>query len=524
MEMEQSTGDTPFYSDFGQFKEGYNREEAEAGINDAFHKRQLLRQELYLKELMLGSGLGHAAERTVHGRLYQPQAALQTTTDVAATTVAAERGDVESAANACATQSDMALLDTSPSSVMKQFTKVEVEVQSLKEVHQQLDDNMRIAEDSIAQGCKPHTFDAVLESLSIVLTILEEGDARTQVRLPMQEESAVPLQGAEAVMRYAQQYITPLALTLVNTLYATEWMLQYTMTFINSLVAKDEEEAQLRMELLARCVRWLGKIDQFVAFAFAFELKWQAYETFSTLRDSAERFIGGLIRSVEKDMANVLLVSFPKRRKQLLLLEAGIRERLQRIISFLHQIETEWMPDMKVQMDWKDEFLSQIMEKIHTVIAPAFLSASLGFIDDSLYKLVAGKSRLGFRSANSSIRSGGSRRSLPPRALPNVSVATQVEDGRVEEKLSFQQIGMTVKRSASLVVGLQLCMGARYVLQQCGVEHDERWGFSLGESPDAPNAIRDAAEDVVRLRESIQQRVRERTEQQAEALRVFFLT
>ncbi|KAH9577270.1 hypothetical protein LSM04_001577 [Trypanosoma melophagium] len=527
--MEESLNNVPFYSSFGTFEHGYNREEAKAGMNNAFrlHQRQRRGQDRYLKDLLLGTGLGVAAEKSVQEGIYEPQAALNTCTNVP---IAEEAEIIESTTKTIVPDSkknegvtsgkkpsvaaDMEHLDVSPVNFMKEFTKTEVKVQSLKEVEQQLEENLAVAEKSIANLCSPFTFDVVLESLSTALSIVEEGDARIQVKLSMQEEDDLNLEGAEAVMDFVQDRITPIALSLVTTLHATEWMLQYTMTFINSLVTKDEEEAYLQLELLARCVRWLAKIDQFVTFSTAIELKWDVYKAFSQLRDSAEEHIGSVLDSIEDDIASVLLASFPKRRQVLILLEEGIRERLQQVLTFLNDIESNWLPDVQLQREWKEEFLTRMLQRIHIVIAPGFLSASLGFIDESLYKLVPDDAAVG-RSLH-----GANRRHEQP---PMVSTATLVETRRVVEGLSFQQIAVAVKGSASRVVGLQLCMAARFVLRQCDAEYDTRWGFSMSNSPDAHDPVTSAAGEIARFTNSMQQRVRERASQQMDALRHFFL-
>ncbi|ORC93716.1 uncharacterized protein TM35_000015930 [Trypanosoma theileri] len=527
--MEPSSDNMPFYSSFGNFEQGYNREEAKAGMNNAFrlYQRQRRGQDRYLKELMLGTGLGVAAEKSVQDGIYEPQAALHTSSngpiaaeavvlDSTTKTIASDsKKNEEGTSGKKSSVAEMERLGTFPINLMKEFTKAEVKVQSLKEVEQQLKENIAVAEKSIADLCNPFTFDVILDSLSTALSIVEDGDAKIQVKLSIQEEEEEKLEGAEAVMEFAQKYITPIVLSLVTTLHATEWMLQYTMTFINSLSAKDEEEAYLQLELLAQCVRWLGKIDQFVAFSTALELKWEVYEAFSQLRDSAEEHIGSVLDSIEDDLNTVLLESFPKRRQVLLLHEGGIRERLQKVLTFLHDIESNWLPDVQLQREWKDEFLTRMLHRIHTVIAPGFLSASLGFIDESLYKLVPDDTAVG-RSTQSASRRHG-------QSPPMVSTATQVETRRVTEELNFQQIAVSVKGSASRVVGIQLCMAARFVLRQCDAEYDKKWGFSMSNSPDAYDPVTNAAGEITRFTNSMQQRARERASQQMDALRYFFL-
>ncbi|RNC52871.1 hypothetical protein TcCL_ESM09845, partial [Trypanosoma cruzi] len=154
--MDESPVGTPFYAAFGEFKDGYNREEAEAGIHEAFRLRQRARQKNYVKELMLGSGLGKAAKRTVQSGLYQPQTALYLPTNVVSAAAAvADAGDVS---EECEESGDadedpigkflmppgLALLSNSPSSVMNKFTRTEVEVQTLVEVERQLEENIKV--------------------------------------------------------------------------------------------------------------------------------------------------------------------------------------------------------------------------------------------------------------------------------------------------------------------------------------------------------------------------------------------
>ncbi|RNF05580.1 uncharacterized protein Tco025E_07753 [Trypanosoma conorhini] len=531
--MDQTPVGTPFYAAFGDFKGGYNRKEAEAGIHEAFRSRQRERQQRYVKQLMLGSGLGSAAKRTVQDGVYQPQTVLLLPNEVTSTAAAVtagpavpeeigERGGAgEKLLGGIVPPPDLALLSTSPSSVMNQFTKAEVEVHNLVEIRRQLEDNLKVAEEYIARGCAPFTFETVLESLSMALSVLEEGDAQIQVTLPMQADDPEPLHGAEAVMAYVREYVTPLTLTLVTTLYATEWMLQYTMTFINSVLVENEEDAKLREELLARCVRWLGKIDQFVASAFALELMSDSYEAFLDLRSLSEQKIEGLLNSIERDLSAVFLLPFPQRRKGLLERDETIKKRLQRVLQLLTDVETSWIPSVKLQKEWKDDFLTQMYSRIHTFIAPGYFSASLGFIDESLYTFLKGDRAAAKRSSMTTPRGGSARRNSPKKPMLSLLVATQVENRRVEEKLNFRQIAMLVKGSASNVVGLQLCMGTRFMLRQCEAEYDERWGFSMNYPPDSHDAVRDAVEAVPRFTDLLRGHVRARTEYQMEMLRHF---
>ncbi|PWV00182.1 hypothetical protein C4B63_7g271 [Trypanosoma cruzi] len=533
--MDESPVGTPFYAAFGEFKDGYNREEAEAGIHEAFRLRQRARQKTYVKELMLGSGLGKAAKRTVQSGLYQPQTALYLPTNVVSAAAAvADAGDVS---EECEESGDadedpigkflmppgLALLSNSPSSVMNKFTRTEVEVQTLVEVERQLEENIKVAEESVARECASFSFENLLESLSLALAVVEEGDAQIQVKLPVQQEDAVPLHGAEAVMAYFREHMAPITLTLLATLYATEWMLQYTMTFINSMFIENEKEAQLREELLARCVRWLGKINRFVAFAFALEMASESYEAFAEMHSLAEQHTEELLNGIEGDINSALLLSFPKRRQGLLGRDGRIKKRLQQLLQLLHDVETSWLPTVKLQRDWKDEFLTRMYSRIHTVIAPGYLSAQLGFIDESLYEFVVDGTVLQKQNAMNVTRSSNGQHTSFRQSLPRILVATQVERRIVDEKLTFQQIGMLVRGSASRVIGLQLCMGTRFILRQCDTEYDAQWGFSMSHSQDSPNAVRDAVESVSCFMESLKMQLKEQMDYQMGMLRHFLI-
>ncbi|RNF07049.1 hypothetical protein TraAM80_03683 [Trypanosoma rangeli] len=531
--MNQTPDCTPFYSDFGQFKDGYNREEAEAGIHKAFRLRQRERQQRYVKGLLLGSGLGDVAKRTVQKGLYQPQTTLLLPNGVTSTAAAVasgaaeleeleERGGMsEAMLGGIVTPSDMALLSTSPANVMNQFTKAEVEVRNLVEVQHQLEGNLKVAEECLASRCSPFTFETLLESLSVALCVVEEGDPKIEVTLPIQNGEAGPLHGAEAVMAYVREYVTPLTMALVTTLYATEWMLQYTMTFVNTIVVENEEEAQLRDELLARCVRWLGKIDRFVAFAFALELMSESYEAFLDLRNASEQHIEGLLNSIQREISAVFLLPFPQRRKGLLRREERIKKRLQCALKLLADLDISWFPSVKLQKEWKDEFLTQMYSRVHTVIAPAYFSASLGFIDETLYTFMPSGRVVAKRTLPSFARGSSARRTSVKTSMAKVLVVTQVENRRVKEKLNLRQIAMLVKGLASNVVGLQLCMGARFMLRQCEAEYDTRWGFSMNYPPDSHDAVRDSAGIVPRFTELLRGHVRVRAEYQMGMLRHF---
>ncbi|AAZ10747.1 uncharacterized protein TEOVI_000809700 [Trypanosoma equiperdum] len=493
----------PFFMEFGDFKNGYNREEAEAGINEAIRKQRKLRLQSHVEGIMLGCGIGEAAKQSVHKGVYKPQTTINPSLLCEEDAQPSAGGDEVNSNNGgsrpCPPLDGAALLETSPSAVMKDFATVDVQVETLQEVAEQLDQNIRVARERIGQGCAPFTFEDVLEALTIVLTVVEKGDPTVKVLLPIQPEGSEPLEGAEEVADFAYSNIVPLTVALSSTIYATEWMLQYTLTFINSIGVETEEEAQLHLELRARCVRLLGEINRFTAFAIAFKMKCEMYVAFDDLRNETEFNIGGILDSVEEDLKETMQLQFPRRRRRVLKVQRSIFKRLQRALVLLHELDTCWTPVMMLQKVWKDEFLAESYERIYTIIAPTFFSATLGFVDSSLY--IESDSSNSVPEPNnpscpiqrapsqcSISRHGRQVGSAKPRVVAERQskklVLGQVKTLRVEEKRSFEKISYLVKGTVNRTVGMQLCLGARYSLVEFGEEHDKNWDFVANEPKD----------------------------------------
>ncbi|EPY40398.1 hypothetical protein AGDE_03530 [Angomonas deanei] len=276
------------------------------------------------------------------------------------------------------------------------------------------------------------------------------------------------LVGSENVLVFLREKMLPLVYDALPAVHATHWVAQYTINFLRSLATQTEREAQLRVELLARCVKLLGRTESFSAILLSIQSKSEEYDAFTLLRDSAQEHLSFLLDTIDEGLRAVLSCRFPHRRQRLALIERGIKAKLQRSLLFMNELDYNWAPNVKFHAEWKEAFLSRIFHRIHEDIAARFVYCTMGFIDQALYEKV--------KNFNTGKTQG-----------TEVIRARLVEHEKTVEKLTFQQIGMTIKGSASIVVGLQLCLGARFILNQCTAAFDEVWGFPMHEDAEGPS-------------------------------------
>ncbi|KAK7196274.1 hypothetical protein NESM_000563200 [Novymonas esmeraldas] len=379
---------------------------------------------------------------------------------------------------------------------------------SVHDARAEVEDNIQIVEAALSQQCAPLSFSELLDTTSRVLSAMERGELAEDVVVPCGADVPQPpaedgpdvlpaaasagglapeaapdppptidttrvLHGAVEVEAYTRAHLLPRAYRAVAIAHTAEWMLQYTMAYLRTTAAANQDEALTRLQLLARCVRLLGDMENFSSVLLTLEAKCEEYAGFVALREMAENHIGTLLSEVESSLDAVLGVPFPSRRARLLLIERGIQKKLQRALLFLNEIDYSWTPHVHFHWSWKLELLSTSFRRIHGPIAEKYMRCSMGFVDDSLYEQVA------------DTRITGRYMGATP-VQPKVSRAQQVEYERVTEGLTLQQLGMSVKGLASLVVGEQVCMSARYILRQSTKEFNAVWGFRMDEVSAAP--------------------------------------
>lgn len=397
---------------------------------------------------------------------------------------------------------------------------------NLYDARAEVEDNIRMVEEALSHQCAPLSFATLLDAVARALEAMERGVLTDDLTLPdcheeeegeehaelhaddntasaatrgIESGDAAPtaassasvtiktvlLHGAVEVEAYTREFLLPKAYKAIAIAHSAEWMLQYTMAFLRTTEAADTEEAYLRLTLLGRCVRLLGDTENFSSVLLSLEAKSEEYAGFTALRETADAHLQELLDGVEDTLDAILAQPFPTRRSRLLLVERGVQKKLQRALLFLNEIDYSWTPTVHFHWAWKMQFLSSTFHRIHAAITRKYMQCSMGFVDDVLYDQVADTRITGRYMGASPVQ-------------PKVSRARQVEYEKVTEGLTLQQIGMAVKGMASLVVGEQVCMGARYIVRQSTADFDAAWGFHMDETSTVPTED-DMQKKVARL-------------------------
>lgn len=445
-----------------------------------------------------GSSRGRAeAARTAF--LSSPQAGRNTegsTRDTPNTLFSARRGSVS--CPPFRTKEDFAVLDeedeqnsfweeNQQESLMEKFRCTYKPITAISETRMEINENIRVAEKELERACAPSTLEEVIKTLSKALEAVERGYLSERVTLPMlvreklstdprersqqlQRERKDPLylEGAQAVVDFVRDHVLPVAYKVVGVAHSVQWLLQYTMAFLQSISAQNEEEAHTRVQLLSQCMRIIGCTENLTALALSLVSKGEEYDSFAELKSSAEDYIKNTVEDVEKTLESILGFSFPNRRQELQKVDQTIQTKIRHALVLLNEIDTTWVPVVYYQMKWKRDFLSSVLKRIHCRITGLYMEASMGFVDTCLYELMK-DSRVTQKMMNGAM------------LTMRVPRASQVEYDRVSNKMKFEIIALTLKGIGSRQIGLQLCMGSRYVLQQCGADFDEAWGFSMHE-------------------------------------------
>ncbi|KAG5468363.1 hypothetical protein LSCM1_02343 [Leishmania martiniquensis] len=388
---------------------------------------------------------------------------------------------------------------------------------SLRDARAEVEENIQLVEAALLKQSAPLSFEELLDEASRLLAAMERGELTEDVAVSLSAQvekekdentpenlpdvSGAPLSvsgpranilhGALEVDAYTRQCFLPRASKVIAFAHTAEWMLQYTVVYLRTTAAANVDEACARLNLLSRCVRLLGDLENFSSVLLSLETKCEEYAGFVALKDTAEHHLGALLDEVEDTLDAILRAPFPSRRARLLHVEGGMRKKLQRALLFLNEIDYSWTPHVRFHWAWKMQLLSMSFHRIHGPISRKYMQCSMGFIDGSLYERVADTRITGRYMGSSPLQ-------------PKVLRAQQVEYEKITEGLSLPQIGMSVKGLASLVIGEQLCMGARYILHQSTKDFDHIWGFHMDEVSDAPTA-KELSEKVAMMMEHAKQ-------------------
>lgn len=375
--------------------------------------------------------------------------------------------------------------DSQQGNIMEKFRCTYKPINAILETRMEIIENIRVAEKELERICAPFTLEEVLETLSKALKALERGYLSEKVTLPMlmrekpsteprerekqlerERKNPIYLVGAQAVLDFVRAHVLPVSYEVATVSHSLQWMLQYTMTFLQSLSAQNVEEAQIRVQLLSQCVRIIASTENVTALSLSLVSKGEEYDSFEELKISAEEYFENTVGNVEKLLESILRFPFPSRREELQKVDQTIQTKLRHALVFLNEIDTTWVPVVYYQMKWKRNFLSSVLKKVHCHITVMYMEATMGFVDKCLYELMKDN------RCYQGITNGVSLTVKVPRA-------SLVEYERVTNKMKLEIISVTLKGIGSRQVGLQLCMGARYILQECGAEFDEAWGFSM---------------------------------------------
>ena len=181
------------------------------------------------------------------------------------------------------------------------------------------------------------------------------------------------------------------------------------------------------------------------------------------LRSWAEDFLGRLIAEAETIMSQLATTCpFPDQRSILRQYNKEIHRAVAKAVAAVTEFDRNWTSNVEVHNLWKSNFMDDCYRRIHQNVARLHAAASLGFVDPSLYLLVRDPAAVAAHDFRK-----------------RVMIASLVEEMKTVQDLSFGAIAASINGLSSEVVGLQLCMGARYILGATGRDDDERWGFSM---------------------------------------------
>lgn len=315
----------------------------------------------------------------------------------------------------------------------------------------------------LSEMLSPFSFFDFLTSCTQALSILNDGDPDCVVTLSIQPPGEAPLVGAEQVMMYVKTNIFERAQEIGSSINAAEWVLRYTIAFVNAQVAVDEADALAREDILSECVQLLSDFKMITTTVLSLGSKSRHYEEFAQLREWTEAQADALITPIE-DRFDVILrrCPFPDQRALLKRHYKNLEHMTVNAVKFLCGFDCQWSSTIPYHAEWKSDFLNRSFLRLHGDIATSWMAASLGFVDPILTLLV--KSDHGQN---------------PHEFRKRISMAAKVEYMVAVEGISFYNVAITCKGVASTVVGLQLCMGSRYLLDETTNEHDEKWGFSM---------------------------------------------
>lgn len=329
----------------------------------------------------------------------------------------------------------------------------------------------------LSEMLSPYSFYDFLASCTQALQILNEGDPDCVVSLPVQSSDEPPLVGAEQVMVYVKTNIFERAQEIGSSVYAAEWVLRYIVSFVNAQVAIDEADALAREEIISECVQLVADLKTLTTSVLSLGSKSRHYEEFAQLREWTESQADALITPLENKFEFILRqCPFPEQRSLLKRHFKRLEHMTVNAVKFLCGFDSQWSSTIPFHAAWKEDFLNRSFLRLHGTVATSWMASSLGFVDPILTMLVKAESQ------------------NPREYRKRISMAAKVEYMVAVEGADFYSVALSCKGVASSVVGLQLCMGSRYLLDETSREFDDKWGFEMCEALDKKNETNASSE------------------------------
>lgn len=319
----------------------------------------------------------------------------------------------------------------------------------------------------------PLSFYDYLSTAVQCLNLLAGGNSEdTPIRLPTMFAQEPTLIGAKDLLLYVKNILFHKANLLGVPLYAAEWVCRYTIAFVNSREALDESDALAREEIVAECTQMLADFNQFIVTILTISSKVEMYDEFYKTKAWVTAEAEKLLVALEGKLDTILKQPFDVQRAILQQNKVPLQAQVFQCLNFLVTFDEQWSSTVTLHEMWKQQFLDECYDRLHGNVAQAWMTASLGYIDPILHTQMKDELTQNHKEFRK-----------------RISMATKVERCVAQEEFSPTQVSDMVKGIPSAVLGVQLCMGARFLLEETTAEHDEKWGFSMCDSAKHPKTV-----------------------------------
>ena len=292
--------------------------------------------------------------------------------------------------------------------------------------------------------CYPMSFEEYVEECREKRNVLTEGHA-----------------SEEDVLR--SQDLVNTAQELSASAFAADLLLQYVASYIAAQYAETIEQHKMRDKILARGVVLQDDLAGFVTSTLALTQRIEDTQSFSIIQRELEDSVRSAVDSLLQEISDLYdATPFP-------LQKIGLRDNAKKfqdmLQSSLNAIERlERCPEFRIETHkhWKIDLIEYGYRQLLKV-AHLWDSLSLGHVDPDV------------RHTEATVYD---ETDIIPKAI-RMPMYVRVREMRVDEQQSFIEIAKYVKNRHSQIVGLQLCLSARWILEETGDEHDGFWGFSM---------------------------------------------